>query len=74
MNQVLRGGCRVFVAFWCLIQKQAFQKGTVAIPFFNYCSGGCWWMLLLDNKKKVAKKHIEHGFFGYPLLERRKRV
>ena len=26
-------------------------KGMVAIPFSIFCSGGCWWMFVLDYKK-----------------------
>ena len=39
-----RGGCRVFVAFWCFGPKTGFlKKGMVAIPFFNFL---LWWFLV----------------------------
>ena len=57
-----------------LVQSQAFKKGMVAIPFFIFCCGGCWWMLLLDCEKRVGKKNYKTRFFCHPLLERRKKV
>ena len=73
MNQVLRGeGAKISSLSGVLVQKQAVQKGMVAIPFFNFCSGGCWWMLLLDYKKGGGKKPTKK-FVCHPLLQRRKR-
>ena len=39
-----------------LVQNRFFKKGVAKIAFFIFCYGGCWWMLLLNYKKGVAKK------------------
>ena len=70
MNQVLRGGCRVFVAFWWFGPKTGFSKRDGI-----FCSGGCWCMLLLDCRKGGGKKAYKTRFFFFwhPFLEKRKR-
>ena len=60
-----RGGCRVFVAFWCLGPKQAFRKGDGSHPLFNFLF---WWLLVDVTTKKPYKIRS----FCHPLLERRK--
>ena len=59
--------CR-FVVFW---SKNRFKIAKFGFAFF--CSGGCCFMLLLDNKKGAWQKQIKQGFFATPVLERRKR-
>ena len=57
---------RRFLVFWS--KNRFLKKGMVAIPFFNFCAGGCWRMLLLGDEKGVAKKNLQNtGFFGHPL-------
>ena len=57
MNQAFRKGSRVFVAVW--------QQ----LPSLCLCSGGCWWMSLLDYKEGGGKrKPIKQGFFATPFL------
>ena len=58
---------RRFLVF--CFKNRLFEKGMVAIPFFNFSSGG-WWMLALDHVAKIYKTR----FCYHPLLERRKRV
>ena len=75
MNRVFRGGAKFSSFSGVLVQNQAFQKGDGSHPLFQFfCSGGCWWMLLLDCKKGGGKKTIKQVFFCHPLLERRKGV
>ena len=50
-------GCEVIVAFWSFGPKTGFSKrGWQTLPFSISWSGGCWWMLLVDYKKGMAKK------------------
>ena len=73
MNQVFREGCKVFVGFWCLGPKIGFSKGGWwPSPFSIFCSGGCWWMLLLDYKRGVAKKAYKTKILATPFLRERK--
>ena len=67
MNLVFREGCKISSLSGVLVQKQAFQKGDGSHPLFDVLSfGGCWWMLLLDYKKGVAKKTYKNKIFLPP--------
>ena len=68
-EQVFRGGCKVFVGFWRFGPKPVFSERVwQKFAFAVVCSGGCWWMLLLDYKKGVAQNPIKQVFFATPFL------
>ena len=51
-----------------LVQKHAFQKGDGSHPLFSiFCYGGCWWMLVLDSKKGMAKNYTTRVVLPPPL-------
>ena len=63
-----RGGAEFSSLSGVLVPNRFFKKGVAKIAcFIFFCSGGCWWMLVLDYKKGVAK-HYKTRFFCHPLL------
>ena len=64
-----REGFKIVVAFWCFGSKTGFfKKGMIAIPFFNFCCGDCWWMLVPDYKKGGGKITYKMAFLATPFL------
>ena len=46
---------RRFLVFWS--KNRFFRKGVAKFAFAIFCSGGCWWMLLVNHKKGVEKTY-----------------
>ena len=62
-----------FLVFW--LKNRVFQKGDGSDPLLQFFGcGGCWWMLVLDDKKGGGKKPVKQVFVCHPLLERRSKV